>query len=821
MNENPECPAEKTLLDFVAGRLDASTSRQVNDHLDACESCSERVEWIKSNLLKEDRDELAGGSSATKTLSVDPFAEVKDKRGKPLDEESFDTSLLVPSPNKDAIGRLGKYDVYGVVGHGGMGVVFKAFDEQLRRTVAIKVLNRQLATSATARRRFIREARAAAGINHENVVTIYAVEPHETCPFLVMEYVGGGSLRQHIRKHRGLEPLEVIRLSKEIAAGLAAAHAQGVIHRDIKPSNIMLEEGAVRVKITDFGLARAAIDNVDLTSRGAAVGTAAYMSPEQVSGGRLDLRSDLFSLGCVMYAMVAGHSPFRGRHSLEMARNVVESKPPPLEKTHEGTPGMLSDIISRLLEKDPNDRFQSATEVAEVLGRYLTVLNQTPTDEISAVLRAGRLKGRQSRRSVRWVLGGLVVALLAALGSLTFRLPGRESRESRPPETGVEKPVRPVYPKLIEVAKSKDADARSISQALSMAGPGTTIRVTDVDTYVEALDISDGDRLRGIRLEAKGGTHDERATLMAPAGGATVIRISDVSDVVVKGFRIEASEGSGITVDGRAGGIVVDDVQCIHPEQGQERPSPDDPRPSGIMISATRESSQDQPIVVRNSLISHPAYGQCVQVWGTAEPVPEIRLEGNRFSGRGVQVLLWAESPNSLGEVTVEGNLFLGYTDTDDAGQPSRPTHNGLNLSLHDPHPDRPVRVSNNTFLNMRFWIGLVKSRTDRPGVFVRNNLILDCDGVEATPEQLDGAVEHWQFDSNWWELSTEAEADSSVWGRLATLTQSIELIERNDPRHPAFLLPPPDSPLFTSGYGEDGFPSYVGALGPRTTSQH
>ena len=813
MDENPECPAEQVLLGFVAGRLDASTYRQVHDHLGACESCSERVEWVKSHLLKEDKDELGGGSSATKSLSPDLLAELKDKHGKPLDEESFDTSLLVPSPNKKAIGRLGKYDIYGVVGQGGMGVVFKAFDEQLRRTVAIKVMNRQLASSATARRRFIREARAAAGINHENVVTVYAVEEHGTCPFLVMEYIGGGSLRQHIRKHRRLEPLEVIRLSKEIAAGLAAAHAQGVIHRDIKPSNIMLEEGAVRVKISDFGLARAAIDNVDLTSRGAAVGTAAYMSPEQVSGDKLDLRSDLFSLGCVMYAMVAGHSPFRGRHSLEMARNVMESKPPPLEKTHEGTPRMLSEIVSRLIEKDPNARFQSATEAAEVLGRYLTVLNQTPTDEMSAVLRAGRLEGRPSRRSVRWVLGGLVVTLLAALGSLLFWLPGRDSRESRPPETGVEEPIGRVYPKLIEVAKSEEADAPSISQALSLAGPGTTIRVTDVDTYVEALDISDGDRLHGIRLEAKSGADEERATLRAPAGGATVIQIRDVSDVVVRGFRIEASEGSGITVDGRAGGIVIDDVQCIQPER--------DHNPASVIITATRAAGQDQPIVIRNSAISNPAYGQCVQIWGTAEPAREIRLEGNRFSGRGVQVLLWTEQGTSLGEVTVEGNLFLGHADADDSSQPGRPTHNGLNLNLHDPHPDRPVRVGNNTFLNMMFWIGLVESKTDQPGVVVSNNLILDCDGVEAKLEQIEDAIEHWQFDSNWWESSTKAEFDSSLWGRLATVTQSIELIERDDPSHPAFLLPPPDSPLFTSGYGKDGFPSYIGALGPRTTSRH
>jgi serine/threonine protein kinase len=193
-----------------------------------------------------------------------------------------------------------------------------------------------------ARRRFIREARAAAGIKHVNVITIYAVEESQNCPFLVMEYVGGCSLRDHIRRHRHLEPLEVVRLSHGIAAGLAAAHSQGVIHRDIKPSNIMLEEGGVRVKITDFGLARAAIDNVDLTSQGTMVGTAAYMSPEQVSGNTL------------------------------------------------------------------------------------SILNQTPTDEMSEVLRTSRLPSRSWRRWLRWAVPAAAVVLIAALGALLLWPRGHE-----------------------------------------------------------------------------------------------------------------------------------------------------------------------------------------------------------------------------------------------------------------------------------------------------------------------------------------------------------------------------------------------------------
>src|SRR5262249_19817215 len=206
----------------------------------------------------------------------------------------------------------------------------------------------------------------AAAVNHPNVVTIHGVETHNDLPFIVMECVSGISLREHLRRQR-LEPLEALRVSAQIATGLAAAHVQGVIHRDIKPANILLEDGLSRVKITDFGLARATIDNVELTSRHRALGTPAYMSPEQVRGETIDARSDLFSLGCVMYAMFTGHSPFHGRTALESARKIVDETPPALETVAQNVPPFFVEIVSRLLEKNPDRRFQSAQEVATLL----------------------------------------------------------------------------------------------------------------------------------------------------------------------------------------------------------------------------------------------------------------------------------------------------------------------------------------------------------------------------------------------------------------------------------------------------------------------
>ena len=201
-----------------------------------------------------------------------------------LEEKPFDASLLEPSDNKDALGRLGKYELLAVLGRGGMGVVLRGTDTQLCRPVAIKLLNRELSSSDTARRRFLREARAAAAINHPHVVTIFAVEEFRGTPLIVMEFVPGCTLRERIQRAGRLPPLEVLRISTQVASGLAAAHAQGVIHRDVKPGNILIEEPLDRAKLTDFGLARAAADQVELTARGAAVGTPAYMAPEQVRG---------------------------------------------------------------------------------------------------------------------------------------------------------------------------------------------------------------------------------------------------------------------------------------------------------------------------------------------------------------------------------------------------------------------------------------------------------------------------------------------------------------------------------------------------------
>ncbi len=236
--------------------------------------------------------------------------------------------FLSPSDKPGQLGRLERYEVLEEIGRGGMGVVLKAFDPTLHRVVAIKVLAPQLATSGVARKRFLREAKAAAAVTHDHIVTIHAVDEANGLPYLVMQYVAGLSLQQRIDKDGPLELADILRIGMQTASGLAAAHGHGIVHRDIKPANILLEEGVQRVKITDFGLARA-MDDASLTQSGFVAGSPLYMAPEQAHGEAMDHRADLFSLGSVLYTMCTGRPPFRAVNTLAVLRRVSEDAPRP------------------------------------------------------------------------------------------------------------------------------------------------------------------------------------------------------------------------------------------------------------------------------------------------------------------------------------------------------------------------------------------------------------------------------------------------------------------------------------------------------------
>jgi len=292
--------------------------------------------------------------------------------------EEKEFGFLQRSSKPGSLGRLGHYEVLQVLGQGGFGVVLRAFDEVLQRVVAIKVMAPHLATTSPARKRFLREARSAGAVRHENVVGIYAVE-EQPIPYLVMEYIAGETLQQRLDRTGPLDTPEVLRLGRQIVAGLAAAHAQGLIHRDIKPSNILLERGIEeRIKITDFGLARAA-DDASLTQSGVVAGTPMYMSPEQAQGESIDQRADLFSLGSVLYAMCTGRPPFRASTTLAVLKRVSEDHPRPIREIIPEVPDWLCNIIAGLHAKRPEDRFTSAQDVADLLTRCLAEMQEHGT----------------------------------------------------------------------------------------------------------------------------------------------------------------------------------------------------------------------------------------------------------------------------------------------------------------------------------------------------------------------------------------------------------------------------------------------------------
>jgi hypothetical protein len=400
---------------------------------------------------------------AAESLDFDLYPFIDLAEVSPAEEETEAPAGLgfLKAPRRPgSLGRLGHYDVLDIVGRGGMGVVLRAFDEVLHRIVAVKVLAPELTRSMAARQRFLREARTAAAVTHDHIVTIHAVEEEGTVSYLVMQYVAGQSLQEYLERNSPLEIKEIVRIGLQIAQGLAAAHKQGLVHWDIKPSNILLENGSHRVKITDFGLARA-IDDASITQSGTITGTPMFMSPEQAQGEVLDHRSDLFSLGSVLYTLAAGRPPFRAANTLAVLKRVCEDRPRPVQEINPDLPGWLAALIGRLMAKDPAERCQSAAEVADLLAQHLPLMRPAtaPTKETVA-MPAARPRRGSSSRVWRFLVVGVLLAAGALAGFLAWhRLAGPAGQKSGP-DPGVPAPQPASHPG----PPRKPADPAKLSQ---------------------------------------------------------------------------------------------------------------------------------------------------------------------------------------------------------------------------------------------------------------------------------------------------------------------------------------------------------------------
>ncbi len=310
------------------------------------------------------------------------------------------TSGGAPSPGLSGR-RLGDYEILDTLGEGGMGIVYRARDVALEREVALKVLQPALAQDEEYERRFVREARVAAKLDHPNIVAVYAAGRHENVLYMAMQLVRGRTLHQVLRERKRLPVAEALSIVRQAAEALETAHKAGLVHRDIKPNNIMVD-GEGRVKIMDFGLMRSRLSGDAITRSGDFFGTPEYASPEQCETAELDGRSDLYSLGAVLYEMLAGRMPHKADTPMALFKKIQEEEPRPIRKSNREVPPVVEALVSKLLAKKPSDRFASAAELIR---------------EIDRIAAGGRVR-REPRHSLAAlsVAGLAVVALLIGFG---------------------------------------------------------------------------------------------------------------------------------------------------------------------------------------------------------------------------------------------------------------------------------------------------------------------------------------------------------------------------------------------------------------------
>ncbi len=435
------CPSLDELRRLLRHEVPEVESARLLQHIPNCAVCRERWNNLRLETTASHTPPFvppSGDTHSGRVVSPPPVWDsheslLGDGGGRALHpssaaDKSPSFAFLSPAREPGELGWLAHYRITRVIGEGGMGFVFDAFDTHLQRRVGLKVLKPELATNLSFRERFLQEARAAAALPDEYIITIYQVGLENDVPFLAMKYLHGESLEQRLQRDRRIPSHEVFRIGREIALGLSSAHERGLIHRDIKPANLWLEtppeeaassgprlscEYVSRLKVLDFGLARPIHDTRRLTATGLIVGTPSYLAPEQARGLPLDHRCDLFALGIVLFRMVTGTLPFEGPDTLAQLTALAIGTPRRVEELQPQTPPGLCDLIHQLLAREPADRPASARAVAE----SLRALERSEPGLPRSPLPSPRSSFHKTRRL--WA-SGFFVFLLAGVAGLWY-----------------------------------------------------------------------------------------------------------------------------------------------------------------------------------------------------------------------------------------------------------------------------------------------------------------------------------------------------------------------------------------------------------------
>jgi hypothetical protein len=445
--------------------------------------------------------------------------------------------VLGPPAKPGDLGTIGPYRVVALLGQGGMGYVFKGFDDALNRAVALKVMKFDPAASPEAKARFLREGRAAAGLRSDHVVVIYGVggdKPGET-PYLAMEFLPGRTLTDWMKAANGpVKPATVARVARHVLRGLEAAHAAGLVHRDIKPSNLWIDAATNRVKLLDFGIARDAADG-KLTMTGQVLGSPAFMSPEQARGRAVDARTDLYSLGVVLYQMLTGKNPFDKGSFNECLFAVVEEVPPPTAAVVPAVPAEVSAYVARLMSKDREGRPKSATAALAELDAVerrtraggpppggkdpSEVFVPPPAAETVSGGVTRRTAARRARpeRATRWIAAAVIVSFGAAAGAL-FALSGRPRPAA--PAIPAAKATAPAA-KPVEAAARRGGDEAEFEVA-----PGVRMRFCWVPPRPGDAGVARGGNVAGLR---RGRTRLRREGVLARQGRGDAGRVGGPS----------------------------------------------------------------------------------------------------------------------------------------------------------------------------------------------------------------------------------------------------------------------------------------------------